>query len=283
MNFSIATTPAAVDLNTDGYVDRLYVGDVGGQLWKFDVSASATLSGGVVTNWTGKRLFAAASGQANPPATGEYYPTQAIYATPTLAIDTSGNLWVYFGTGDRNHPNNTSSNRFYGIKDNTTMTNGATLTESNLANVTTTYKTISQGWYFTLSSNEKVLSGATVFNKTVFFSTFTPTSTATCEGGGGLARLCGVGMLTGYAGVNWNTGDSISTEGGTPETTISDAHAARYTDIGTGIASKPVVVINQSGATITSSVVAATTDQQLVDNPVAPPALRRLLYWREVF
>ena len=28
----------AVDLNNDGYIDRVYIGDVGGQLWKFDVS-----------------------------------------------------------------------------------------------------------------------------------------------------------------------------------------------------------------------------------------------------
>jgi len=36
-----------------------------------------------------------------------------------------GKLWVYFGTGDRNHPNNTSANRFYGIRDDQTgMTNG---------------------------------------------------------------------------------------------------------------------------------------------------------------
>ena len=33
------------------------------------------------------------------------------------------------GTGDRFHPNNTSSNRFYGIKDNTSMANGAALVE----------------------------------------------------------------------------------------------------------------------------------------------------------
>ena len=37
MNFSIpGSPPAAVDLNGDGYVDRVYLGDVGGQLWKFE-------------------------------------------------------------------------------------------------------------------------------------------------------------------------------------------------------------------------------------------------------
>ena len=32
MNFSIAASPTAVDLNNDGYIDRVYIGDVGGQL-----------------------------------------------------------------------------------------------------------------------------------------------------------------------------------------------------------------------------------------------------------
>ena len=111
MNFSIAANPTAVDLDNNGYVDHVYIGDVGGQLWKFDVSSTSTGS------WQGKRLFAAASGQTNPPAAGEYYPAQAIYAAPTLAFDSGHNVWIYFGTGDRNHPNNTASNRFYGIKD----------------------------------------------------------------------------------------------------------------------------------------------------------------------
>ena len=70
MNFSIPGAPTAVDLNNDGYIDRVYIGDVGGQLWKFDVAPTggATLSGSLITNWTGKRIFAAASSQANPPA-----------------------------------------------------------------------------------------------------------------------------------------------------------------------------------------------------------------------
>src|SRR5439155_9771684 len=135
MNFSLPEKATAVDLDNNGYVDHVYIGDMGGQLWKFDVSATAT------TSWTGKRLFAADSGQTNPPAVGEYYPAQAIYGAPAMALDTTGALWAFFGTGDRNHPVATATNRFYGIKDTTTMTNGATLTESSLANVTSSNAT----------------------------------------------------------------------------------------------------------------------------------------------
>jgi hypothetical protein len=44
------------------------------------------------------------------------------------------------------------------------------------------------------------------------------------------------------------------------------------------------VVITESGATLTTSVVAATTSQQLPSNPTPPPSfMRKVLYWREVF
>jgi hypothetical protein len=90
-------------------------------------------------------------------------------------------------------------------------------------------------------------------------------------------------MLTGYAGVDWSTGEAAAITPGDDGDTLSTAAAARSIEVGTGIASKPVVVINASGATITSSVIAATTDQQLMSNPAPPPALKRILYWREVF
>jgi len=283
MNFSLAANPAAVDLDSNGFVDRVYIGDVGGQLWKFDVSPLATVSGGLVTNWTGKRLFTATPSQANPPAVGDYYPAQAIYVPPTLSYDDYHNLWLFFGTGDRNHPINVSANRFYGIKEDTTMGNGATLTESSLVNVTTTYQTITQGWYIALAANEKVLAAANVFNKAVFFSSFTPTSTVTCSGGGGEANLYACHVTSGYAAVDWTNGTAVTTSTGSFGTGLTTADAARKKQIGTGIASKPVVILGQTGATVTASVITATTDQQISSNPAPPPALKRILYWREMF
>ncbi|HZY31791.1 MAG TPA: PilC/PilY family type IV pilus protein, partial [Candidatus Methylomirabilis sp.] len=275
MNFSLAANPTVVDMNLDGYIDRVYIGDVGGQLWKFDVSAPATLSGGLATNWTGKRLFVADPLQANPPAVGEYYPAQAIYAPPTPAFDDYGTLWVYFGTGDRNHPNNAGKNRFYGIKDNTTMANDTPLTEASLVDVSSADASAVQGWFFRLADDEKVLSAADVFNKIAFFSAFTPTNVVQCGSGGGKAKLYAVQALTGYAAIDWNTGTALAS---------SDSKKERATVIGSGIASKPIVVINYTGSKVTASVVTATTNEQLASNPAPPPSsLKRLIYWREVF
>ncbi len=269
MNFSLTENSTAVDLNNDGYVDRVYIGDTGGQLWKFDVSANAT------TSWAGKRLFTAVPSQTNPPATGEFYPTQAFYGAPVLAYDTAMHLWVFLGTGDRNHPNSTASNRFYGIKETTDMSNGAALSESSLVDVTSTNGTPTGGWFFRLGTNEKVLDPANVFNMDVLFSGFTPTSTVTCTSGGGTAKLYSVQMQTGYAAINFSTGTALSS---------TDATVTRSTTIGQGIASMPVVIVTPplGSGSATASAITATTNQQLPNNPIPAPAfLKQVRSWRE--
>jgi type IV pilus assembly protein PilY1 len=270
MNFSIAASPTAVDLDDDGFIDRVYIGDVGGLLWKFDVSAVGTLSSGVVTNWTGKRLFISNSAQANPPPAGAYYPSQAIYGAPAIARDEFDALWVYFGTGDRNHPNNASANRFYGIKDDTTMANGAALTEASLVDVTSSAPDVTQGWYLQLAANEKVLDSAEVFGGIVYFTTYTPTSAEPCEADLGLAQLYAVQMENGHAALDWSTDEELTETDGTED---------RSEDVGTGIPSAPGVSLADGGATL----VLATTSQEITDLPLPIDSEARIRYWREVY
>jgi type IV pilus assembly protein PilY1 len=276
MNFSIPSAPTAVDLDNDGYIDRVYIGDAGGQLWKFNVAPTGgtTISGGLINNWTGKRLFAAASSQTNPPAAGEFYPAQAIFFPPSLAYDANGNLWLFFGTGDRYHPNNTSSNRFYGIKENTAMTNGSTLIESSLTNLSSGSGSISQGWYVPLANNEKVLASSDLFNSIAFFTTFTPVTAAVCGTGGGDAKLYAVNMTTGDAALNLTTGAVLTS--GTAALTMAKT-------IGTGIPSKPIVIMSQSGNRAVPYVISGTTNQQISEIQVPQVTVRRIVGWREVF
>jgi hypothetical protein len=238
------------------------------------VSADGTLSSGLVTNWTGKRLFTAPLTGTNPPAAGEYYSANPMYGAIVPTYDDQRNVWIYFGTGDRNHPNNASTNRFYGLKDNTTMTNGSALAEANLVDITTTNATVTQGWYIRLASTEKALTSGEVFNKIVYFSSFTPTTVSACGTGGGTAKLYAVEMLSGYAALDWaNNAAALTT---------TDASVTRAKTIGTGIPSKPIIVITEIGVTITTSVVAATTSNQLPSNPAPPPSsMRKILYWAE--
>jgi type IV pilus assembly protein PilY1 len=301
MNFSVPANPLALDLNTDGYIDRVYIGDVGGQMWKFDLSAAATLTGGssgTVNNWTGKRFFHAGN-DTNPPVAGEYYPTQAIYGGANAALDASQALWIYFGTGDRNHPNNAAANRFYGIKDATNMTNGSAYTEAPSPGTTTSGIVVASsvtaapavGWYFLLSSTdkEKILAGADVFNKIVFFTSFMPSTTAAC-GGGGTAKLYAVQMTTAFAAIDFANDVAYATTGGSGGSggsgggTVSNATTERGENIGAGIPSKPVITLTDTGPQVSSDVLTCKSDGTCSGNPVPPPDnMRRILYWREAF
>jgi type IV pilus assembly protein PilY1 len=277
MGFSLAANPTVVDLDNDGFSDRVYAADVGGQVWKFNINPTggATISSGLVTNWTGKRIFAADSAQANPPAAGEYYPNQGIYSAPALAFDSSNNLWVYVGTGDRNHPNNTGSNRFYGFKDDpNNMTNATALTESSLTNLSSGTGTVTSGWYIPMASSEKILTPAEIFNGAVLFTSFTPTSTVTCSSGGGNAKLYSANMTTGDAALNLTNGAVLS---------AGNAVTANAISVGTGIPSKPVIVMQMTGGQATSWAVTGTTNQQITNTPMPGVGLKQFVGWREVF
>jgi type IV pilus assembly protein PilY1 len=273
MNYSIAAPPTAIDLDADGFVDRVYVGDVGGQVWKFDVSPPAVLSGGTVVNWSGKRLFAAAPGQANPPPAGAWQPAQAIYAAPAAATDDAGELWLYFGTGDLNHPLNASLNRFYGLRDDTDMVNDDVLTEASLVDVTTTDASGGNGWYIRLPADEKSFTSAEVFDGKVLFTTFKPTVAVTCTGSG-TSTLYAVQQTTGYAAIDWSTGEDLDE---------TDSSEPRSAVVGTGIPGKPALVLTITDGILEATVVTGTTNLELEDQPLDPVALRRILYWREVY
>jgi type IV pilus assembly protein PilY1 len=288
MHYSIPASPLVLDLNDNGYIDRIYIGDVAGQVWRFDISEATTLTSGVVTtgtgsgDWRGKLFFAAVTPTTTAPLGGEYYPAQAIYGmiNATWFDAERTKLWIFFGTGDRNHPNcstaSPNTNRFYGVYDNTSMTNGTYLTESSLLDVSNAGGTITQGWYFRLANNEKVLAAADIFNRVVFFTTFTPSSTAVCGGGGGDAKLYAVQMTTGFAALDWANDAQLYT--------TTSASNARGTVIGTGIASTPRVTLTDQGTSLSVFTVVGTTSQQLPHTNAPPPDfMRRILYWREVF
>lgn len=83
------SSPTAVDTNFDGKVDRIYAGDIDGNLWKFDVSAAAAAS------WTApaSAFFPTATDISNG------IQRQAIVGAPDVAAHPITGYLVYFGTG----------------------------------------------------------------------------------------------------------------------------------------------------------------------------------------
>ena len=116
MTRSIPTRIKVVDINGDGFADRMYASDLGGQLWRFDIqngnAAGSLVAGGVIAQL-------GAEGLATPgPA-----DTRRFYNSPDIAIfsDTSQNrrfISVSIGSGYRAHPLDLSAaDRFFSLRD----------------------------------------------------------------------------------------------------------------------------------------------------------------------
>lgn len=223
MTYCIPSDVARVDVDGDGKIDRLYVGDMGGRIWRFDINDPDP------DRWTGRIIF-----QSNPGADGTsgrkiFYPPDV-----TLEKGASGNYeMLFFGTGDREHPKDgTVVNRIYAIKDKSLP---GVLKESDLIDVTAdelqnpeTSQTIKNeifsqlrsgnGWFIKLDSHvgEKILAPPVVFFKIVYFTSFSPTTEMVeedpCYIGEGTGRLYALEYLTGNAAFNFDLTNDVNGE-----------------------------------------------------------------------
>jgi len=277
MTYSIPSDISRVDTNGDGKIDRFYVGDMGGQMWRFDIGDPDP------ANWTGKIIF-----QSNPGGDGT--TGRKIFYPPDVTLEKDNYEMVFFGTGDREHPkNSTVVNRIYAVKDRNSAT---TLNENNLYDFTTdelqtditevrrneilTLLNAADGWLIKLNLNlgEKVLSPSVVFYKTAYFTTFTPTAEGMvgdpCYVGEGAARLYALQYITGNAVFNLDLTNDIS------GTVISRSDRAK--DIGIGIPSGVIITFIQ-GIAVAYTGVGGGVNMPPVSNPrsLVP------IYWRVVF
>jgi type IV pilus assembly protein PilY1 len=190
MKYSIPSDISRVDTNGDGFIDRLYVGDMGGRMWRFDIKDPDTNA------WSGKIVF-----ETNiETATGK----KKIFYPPDVTLE-KGYKMLFFGTGDREHPNETNvTNKFYAIRDKGL---NAALSEESLLNVTgglaaTENLQNKEGWFISLDENrgEKVKGGTVVGYGVAYFTTFAPSS----KGGEEIARVYALNYQSGNPIVNLN-------------------------------------------------------------------------------
>lgn len=103
--------PVPVDVEADQTIDRLYAGDLEGNLWRVDLDNSDP------SNWSSDLLFQTHGGSDQP-----------ITSRPAVARGPSGSIGVYFGTGrffatgDDVAPEEDPTQSLYGIFDNGTGT-----------------------------------------------------------------------------------------------------------------------------------------------------------------
>ncbi len=212
------SSPAIVDTDGDGYTDRVYAGDLHGNLWAFDISNNDTTEWGSAyedNSNAPKPLFTAINAGSERQAITTKpevirHPYQATIPA-NKNNPTSPNLMIFFGTGQylvTTDLDNTETQGFYGIWDKgegqlnrsnliqQTITSGTDSNNSIEARITSDikvpyYDTNSSqrfGWLLDLDSataatGERVIAGAKIINNIVFFNTYIPNA-APCDPGG---------------------------------------------------------------------------------------------------
>jgi type IV pilus assembly protein PilY1 len=201
MTHCFPASPTAVDTNADGYIDKAYIGDLGGQMWAFNVSFD-TVNTKSNTLWSAKRL------NQPPTSNAEKHP---IFYAPAVAFDDYKKPWVYFGTGDRENPLDTTNppEFFYAVKDDGLgvypRRENHELQEISLIN-TFTPNPLKKAWYLILEHSaqlvEKVLARPVVFDNILYFTTFAYKENATGCSIEGDARLYMLYFQTGGGALN---------------------------------------------------------------------------------
>ena len=222
---SIPSDVTLIDTDRDGFVDRAYVGDLDGNVWRMD------LDDGTSTNpSSGWRLFKL----ANLGSRKFFYP-------PDVVI-TSGFDAVLIGSGDREKPlSTTSSDKFYMIKDAKIGLDGTgqtTIVPGDLV-LNTADSTSAKGWYYNLNTaGEKVVNAPLTVGGVVYFGTNKPTPSLACTANLGEARSYAVNFLTGAgarAPGGVGTGDDAYSEVLAAKTGLPPSPVAGLVDIGNGI------------------------------------------------
>ena len=272
MKYSIPSSPAVLDLDGDGFVDVIYVGDVGGQLWKWDVSQVGEDGDldGEVDNW-GSGLFF-----STDPASVAGTPHYRSLFNARSAAFPNGDLLLAFGSGERSDllyagdPGADENNRFYVVRDLDPTGAGAfsaTLTEADLTDVSGLDQDpdpTDRGYYFVAEDSEKFITDNTIFGGSVIATSYLPTASGTECGGRGDSRL--------YV-FDLGTASGFFADAGT------SADEARWLSIGAGVPSGPRVAMSANG----DQIYVKTSGTGLHQIPAPPrngPAVSTI-FWRQ--
>ena len=265
LDYPMPAPPSIVDTDNDGFIDTVYLGDLGGNMWRFTFCLGS--DGGSCSSasslWTGARLFQASSGRP-------------IYQSAAVAKDTDNKFWVYWGTGDKMDPTNAAtSDQIFALKDvdRTATTPRTTANMQDISSLAGFTDTSKFGWYISLAAGEKVLADPTVFGGVLYATTFTPSSSTNPCYQGGTAKLYGLNYTTG-------AGELVIPG--------STAPPPRSIDVGTGIPSAPILSLKPGGGTppdlyVTTSgsgLIGAQT-QRVNINPPGLANRTNMLFWKD--
>ncbi len=285
----------AMGFDSDGneYTNRVYAGDLGGNIWAFeddDKDYTDTDIGGD-GKWSGRKLFSSSAVDG---------VQRKIFYSPDVVAESGGVDMIFFGTGDRADPTETGVvNKIYAVKndweDPSTFT---TLTENDLVDVTDNKIQLGtddekaaieeelekkKGWYFELeNSGEKIISSVIVYNGVLYFTTYTPESSSSATitdpcgtiSGRGISRLYAVNYKNGCAVKDYSSITETDGEGNTVDLGKED----RSTIVGASIASSPVIAVLPEGGFI----YVGTEGGISKSSPIETISMNKF-YWRQSF
>lgn len=244
-NCGVAEISPWIKSSEDNTAMRVYGGDLGGSLWRFDINNTIAPAG--------REAFKLA--QAGNSATGL---VQSITTRPELG-DLNGTPIVFFGTGrfiGVSDKGDTSVNSFYAIKDDLTATVGLGVLRTNPSMVKQTLtsgvnadgkniRTNSNnavdwstkiGWYLDFpASGERAFTDPSLALGTVSFTTNIPALGDPCSGGG----------ISWLYQLDWKTGGAVLTA---DKSSTGQMVAAEF--LANEFATRPVLVQLPSGKVV---------------------------------
>ena len=257
MKYSIPSDVRAEDSDGNGYADRIYVGDMGAQVWRIDI-----IEGGDITTGSTLKpyLFADFGGATIQENRRFYYP-------PSVALTTRNGLTVTsiaIGSGYRAHPlNDTVEDKFFAAVDSnvakgTPTTMPSALTISDLYDVTSNILQTAtgavqttelaalnskEGWVLSLASDQKILARARTFKNKLLFTSFETGVADVCDFTGGSNRFYAVDLFSAIGVLEVDTNND-----GTPDTIVRD----RAVDDQAAILGEPQLVTHSEAGTPTT-------------------------------
>jgi Tfp pilus tip-associated adhesin PilY1 len=285
MRYALASTPAVIDSDFDGFADLIYVGDLGGNVWKWVIRDPGldTINPSVddtkfQSNWTFGKFFQAPS--ATIGATTYY---KSFFFPPTLVYYGS-QLWLTIGSGERANPSwpgadaldDSENNRLYVFKDpsryglpNSDL-NGDSIVdpvvfESHLTDLTSTEGCASLstlGYYLLAREGEKFVTNIELIANLAFTGSFTPSGSGDPCDAGGTATLYAFKFFCG--------------EGFYPQNSGADE---RRLELGEGVPTSPRLSLGEE-----NRLYMMTSENELKSPP--PPPIPKpgegIFYWREL-
>ncbi|MFQ5416618.1 MAG: pilus assembly protein, partial [Myxococcota bacterium] len=280
MKFSLPSAPAVIDRNFDGFADVVYMGDLGGQVWKWDISNVGEDSDAdpFIDNWSSGVFFRTDPVTLSDGVTSHY---RSFFFPPVASI-VKGHLMLAFGSGERHDlgyegdsdASIEDNNRFYVVRDPNPTGSGAfatTWTDASLTDVTdldTDTNLADAGYRFSLAKSEKFVTEISVFAGHVIAGSYTPApSVDLCSTASGQAFLHVFNVATGR-GLFQDAADPPSED--------------RRTYIGGGFPTSPEVTVatNPDDDTI----IVKTSEGPRVITVDAPPRSDpkgSMIYWKQ--